>query len=901
MALAIGSRLGPYEVLGSLGAGGMGEVYRARDTKLGRDVAIKVLPASLTSDPERLARFSREAQILASLNHPNIAGIHHVEETTDGPAIVMELVEGETLADRIAQGPIPVDETLAIARQIAEALEAAHEQGIIHRDLKPANIKLRPDGTVKVLDFGLAKLAETSSSRTSDISLSPTITSPAMMTGVGVLLGTAAYMSPEQAKGKPADKRSDIWAFGCVLYEMLTGRRVFDAEDVTETLAFVLTRVPDWTVLPAGTPPSIARLLHRTLARNPRERLSDMSAARLDIDEALSAASNAPAPIAAGTHPLRNRRVAAAFVAVILAGLVSTTIVWTLSSPQPSPLLTLRFTLSPPEGWTVAMETGGTGAANLPVAISPDGRHIVMVARDAGRHSRLWVRSLDSLAARELVSTDDAVSPFWSPDSRFVAFFANGKLKKVDISGGLPVTLCTTESLNSGSWSRSGTIVFARAGNAGGGALLKVSQSGGVPAAATTLGTGEALHIRPVFLPDGRRFLYVATTLGGERTVYVGSLDSSDRHRVLNQQVGNVAVANGNLLFLQESTLLAQRFDVASGLLRGEPVPIADQLQVSGNDVPVGDFSVSETGILVYQTGEGAMGSTLTWLDRSGKALGTVGSRARYTDIELSPDGLRATASVARREPARDVWLFDVVRNAATRFTFLPAGANSSVWSPDGKYIVFSGTRSGRGDLFRKAADGTGPDQPVLVDMRNKVPWSWSPDGKFIAYSALAISGSGGPSQLWILPLSGVGKPYQLFDTQYATSMARFSPDGRWLAYVSNESGQGQVYVVSFPSLTGKWQVSIDGGTQPRWRRDGKELFFLSGGMLVAASVDGASSSFKIGAVQRLFQTRTSGGPRSVYDVAPDGQRFLVETRGEETTTSPITVVVNWPASLNDR
>jgi Tol biopolymer transport system component len=916
LSIAAGSRIGGYEVIAAIGAGGMGEVYRARDTRLNRDVALKILPEAFATDPERLARFEREAQVLASLNHPHIAAIHGLEESDGVRALVLEFVDGDTLADRIARGPIALDEALLIARQIAEALDAAHEQGIIHRDLKPANIKVRDDGTVKVLDFGLAKLAGppkgghyVSPDRSVRLQpdLSPTITSPALMTGVGVLLGTAAYMSPEQAKGREADKRTDIWAFGCVLYEMLTGTRAFGGDDVTETLAAIIKSEPDWSRLPPGTPESIRRLLRRSLEKDRRGRLADIADARLDlVDAASPAATREPAAQGSARTLAMSARIAWGLFALAVAAVVAVSYFqW---SAVPPARQRIRFTIAPPDGWTVALDVGGGGAANLPIAVSPDGNQLAMVARNAEGRQRLWVRSLEALAARELPGTDGAVAPFWSPDSRFVAFFADGKLKKIDVGGGAPVTLCSIASFNSGTWSTQGVIVFSRAGGgaSGGGALLKVPQSGGVPTAATTLGDDEALHIRPSFLPDGRHFLYRVTgpsTVAGR--MYVGSLDSNDRV-MLPDPIGNASYSRGHLLFVRESTLMAQPFDVQRLALTGEPVPVADQIQTSITSVPVGAFSASENGVLAYQTGTSAeYGVQLTWLDRAGKAVGIVAGRARYNDIELSPDGRQAAVSIPRPEQRRDVWLIDMARGVPTRFTFDEAGAQTAVWSPDGTRVIFNALRSGLSDLFEKSAGG-GPEQVLLTGEGFKVPFSWSSDGRFVLYSPRTPA-----MDLWVLPMAGDRKPFPLFQTasrnerqstaaqgnreSFVRNYGRFSPDGRWVAYVSNESGAQQVYVVPFPDANnGKWQVSPSGGSQPRWRRDGREIFYINDDVLMAATVSAAGAGLQIGAAQPLFKFRNAGLNRSNYDVAADGQRFLFETRVDDASSPPITVVVNW-------
>jgi Tol biopolymer transport system component len=550
----------------------------------------------------------------------------------------------------------------------------------------------------------------------------------------------------------------------------------------------------------------------------------------------------------------------------------------------------------------------GTGAANLPIAVSPDGRQLAMVARSGEGRTTLWIRSLDSATARELGGTDGATAPFWSPDGRFLAFYADGKLKKIAAAGGPAVTLCSASSFNSGAWSSLGVIVFARAGGSGvGGALLRVADSGGEPVTATTLATGEVLHIRPAFLPDGRHFFYRATSQAGGGGIFIASLDSADRRRILTEGVGNVQYSRGHLLFVRDTTLFAQPFDARSLVITGDPRPVAESVQTNGQGVPVGDFSVTDAGVLAYQTGNPAeTGSELTWFDRAGKVLGTVGNRAAYWDLELSPDGQQASVSIRRPQGDTDIWIVDLVRNVPTRFTFNQGLIqNRSIWSPDGRRIVFSAGRvalADQGDarggltLFEKPTAG-GPERPLPATSQDKtqallLPWSWSPDGRAIVYSS--TSGQNGPSNLWVLPLSG-GEPAPLLPSKFTHAYGRLSPDGHSLTFASNESGELQVYVVPFPDTTSaKIQISTAGGSEPRWRGDGKEIFYLDVNTLMAADVSVDHSQLKVGLPKRLFQFRYTGLPRSNYAVTPDGQRFLFITRAEASLSEPITVVVNW-------
>lgn len=881
-----GQQLGPYQVLSAIGAGGMGEVYRARDTKLGRDVAIKVLPTAFANDPERLARFQREARLLAALNHPNIAAIYGLEESSGARALVMELVEGLTLADRIKNGPIPLDEALPIAKQVAEALEYAHERGVIHRDLKPANIKVKPDGTVKVLDFGLAK-ALTDDPAPGDMSNSPTLSMGA--TVAGVILGTAAYMSPEQAKAKPVDRRADIWAFGCVLYEVLTGTQLYIGETAAETLASVMNEAPVLKALPKNTPPAIANLLRRCLERNVRQRLQHIGEARIVIEGVLSGAGPTERVVTNRKSLLRNVRFlwGVSFVFLVAALALGT---FFYSRRIPEDKGTISFFFSPPDTWSLA-QVAATGAPN-PLAVSPDGHQIAFVATSRDGRTLLWVRSLDSPTAQALIGTEGASRPFWSPDSRFLGFFADSKLKKIEVTGGAPITLCEAPNDRGGSWSRDGVIVFAGSSP---GALQRVSASGGLPTAATVLGQGETAHVRPFFLPDGRHFLYraYASTAAVEGPIFVASLNSAER-KLLNADSANVIYSQGHLLFLRGTTLMAQPFDARRLVLKGEPFPIAEQIQTQGSP-PSGIFSASENGVLAYQTGMGIPGSQLAWFDRAGKQIGVVGDSAPYGDLELSPDGKRASVNIPDQTgKGRHIWLYDLQRGLRTRFTFDPADEFTSIWSPDGSRLVFNSRRKGHLDLYQKASSGAGTDELLLEDNLDKYPFSWSPDGRFILYVS-----TGGPTglDLFVVPLSGGRKPFPFLNTKFNDQPGRFSPNGRWIAYRSDESGKNEIYVAPFPGPGGKWQISAGGGIFPRWRHDGTEIFYLApDNKLMAAAVNGEGSSFEVGAVKPLFEARVSLEYRYPYDVSPDGQRFLINTTPQR--TAPVIVVVNWTTGI---
>jgi len=885
MALTSGTRLGTYEVIALIGAGGMGEVYRAHDTNLGRDVAIKVLPEQFACEPERLARFQREAKMLAALNHSNIAAIYGLEQSGSTHYLVMELVEGPTLAERIVAGPVPVEETLPIAKQVADAVEYAHDHNVIHRDLKPANIKVTAEGIVKVLDFGLAK-AMSDEPTAADIGNSPTLSMAA--TRQGVILGTAPYMSPEQAKGKTADRRADVWAFGVVLFELLTGKQAFHGDDITEVLAAVVMKDPAFDALPAKTPPAIRNLLRRCLEKRLKRRLQHIGEARITLDDVLSDATTA-APAAAAAPSKTRERLAWAMAAV--AVIASSALAFLYFRRAPQDAQTIQFFVSPPDTWSLPLLTPA-GASAAPLAVSPDGLRIAFVARSPDNKTALWVRSLATLTAQELAGTDDASSPFWSPDSRSLAFFAGGKLKKIDISAGPPIALCDAPAARGGAWNRDGVIIFAPTGNSG---LQKVSASGGAPTFITVLVKGETSNVFPRFLPDGRHFLYRANTGSVTGPVYLASLDSAERKMLLNVDSGNILYTQGHLLFLREATLMAQPFDAQRLELTGDAFPIAEQIQTSQTINPNAVFSASENGVLAYQTGGAAGGSQLTWFDRSGKQIGTLGDSAIYSDLELSPDGKRALVSVAAGAP-RDIWIYDVVRGLKTRFTFDPAQELESVWSPDGSQVVFDSNRKGHFDLYQKASDGSGTEQVLLEDNLDKYPVSWSPDGRFLLYRSF---GSTTGNDLFVLPLTGDRKPVPFVNTQFGENYGQFSPDGRWIAYASNESGEVEIYVAPFPGPGGKRQVSTAGGTLPRWRRDGMEIFYVTlDNKLMAAAVNGKGSSFEVGAVKALFDMRALSGNRYSYDVSADGQRFLVNTLPAQAASTPITVVLNWTAAL---
>jgi len=903
MTIAVGTRLGSYEVVAAIGAGGMGEVYRARDTKLGRDVAIKVLPEAFAHDAERLSRFQREAKMLASLNHPNIATIHGLEQSGDTSYLVMELVSGETLSERVKAGPLGVEEALKIAVQIAEALEAAHEKSIIHRDLKPANVKVTPEGKVKVLDFGLAK-AFAGDAASDDPSNSPTLSAAATMRGT--ILGTAAYMSPEQARAKAVDKRTDIWAFGCVLYELLTGKQTFHGEDVTDILAAVVRAEPDWQALPEATPLQVRSLLRRCLQKDRSVRLRDAGDARIEILEAVSAPVTAAAATTGPATKGWRGRLAWVVSAVLLFSTIGLGAAAFYLFRVPTDVAPTRFFISPPEKGS--FDSGSAGAGFAAGVISPDGRRLAFTARDALGKILIWVRPLDTLAPQALQGTDDAALPFWSPDSRSIGFFAQGKLKKIDVAGGPPQTLCNAPNGRGGTWNRDGLILFAPDIRS---PLFRVASAGGEPVAVTKLPAQLAFHRFPSFLPDGHHFLYFQTSGSSEASaVYVGSLDSNESKRLLGADTDALFSVPGELLFGRQGTLLRQSFDPKQLELSGDPAPVAEEV-ASGGGVTLGGwgaFSVSENGVLAYRNGPGTTGDLqLAWFDRTGKPIEKFGKPGTYRGVDVSPDGMRI--AVHRHDgKGGDIWLFESARRTMSRFTFDASQDNSApIWSPDESRIAFSSVRNGKWGIYQKSANGTGEEELLVESDQPKVPMCWSPDGKSIVY---LVYGRNANTDQWVLPLAGDRKPIPFLQSAFRQTHPQISSDGKWIAYSSDETGKYEIYVQRFPSGEGKWQISTGGGMFPKWRRDGKELFYmetLSLGKMISVKVNPAGPTFEYGDPTELFDSGYVelghvGLNYHTYAVSPDGQRFLiprpVSTGAAEAASAPITVVLNWAAGL---
>ena len=899
MPVQPGARLGAYEIVAPLGAGGMGEVYRARDTKLGREVAIKVLPDSFVNDPERVARFEREAQLLAALNHPHIAAIYGLERSADTQFLVLELVDGETLAAKLegrSGKGLRLDEALGIARQIADAVQAAHDKGIVHRDLKPANIALTHDGAVKVLDFGLARqdLGPAASSR---LTPSPTLTFA--HTQAGVILGTAAYMSPEQAKGRVADKRSDIWAFGCVLYEMLSGTRAFEGEDVSETLAAILRAEPDWARLPEDLQSPIRTLIERCLKKDRQQRIADIAVAQFLLDEPFTTWSRAETSTASAgsSRPLKMLAAALALTTIGAAAAAAY-----LSRSAPAKDVT-RFLVTPPDR-VVLVTALRTGSSAL---ISPDGRRLAFTARDESGKILIWLRSLDALVSQPLAGTDDAEFPFWSPDSRSLAYFAHDKLLRIDTGGGPSQTVCDAPGARGGAWSREGVIVFG--GGAGKG-LERVMAAGGAPVAFTTSAFGN--HRFPSFLPDGRHVLFVISGIGTpEKTgLYISAIDSPQPRRLASADSGAVYAAPGFLLFARQTTLLAQPFDLKALDLTGDPTPIAERVE-SGVFGGVLAFSVSDTGTLAYGLGSGRDQSLqLMWFDRQGKALQAIGPPAIYLGIDLSPDEKQIVVHRHDQGVGGDLWLTDLGRGTTSRFTFDATQDNSSpVWSPDGSRIVYASLRNGRWGLYVKPSNGSAGEESLTTPSPLVGPRSWSRDGHVLVYAA---SDRQTANDVWMLPLVGERKAVPLLNSRFQERFAQISPDGRWLAYSSDENGTSELYVRPFPSGDGKWQISTAGGWEPRWRGDSRELFYadsLQLGSMMAVDINGASAALSFGNPRKLFDmtARSVVHPGAEgymrYAVSHDGQRLLIPTNSRAATfadssSSPIAVVVNWVAAL---
>ncbi|MBF8295162.1 MAG: serine/threonine protein kinase [Bacteroidetes bacterium] len=908
----IGTTVSHYNILEKLGEGGMGVVYKAQDTKLNRAVALKFLPTHLSASEQDKARFLQEAQAAASLSHPNICTIYGIDEH-EGPAsadalsgkqifIAMELVEGQTLRDN--KQSFSIKQTVDIGVQIADGLAAAHEKGIVHRDIKPENIMVRKDGIVQIMDFGLAKLRGAS-----------------RLTKEGTMVGTVGYMSPEQVQGQETDHRTDIFSLGVILYEMLSGQSPF--RGVHETAIIYEIVNVDTAPLSSLKPeidPELDAIVLECLAKEKTERYQSVAEVAKELRRfkressrtrvsRVSITREAYRPSGIQTsggvireegHAQSSKRSAVRNLLTgerlawggIVAVLFALAIVHVLEgTPE---IRTFRSTILPPDKSVFATTFGGH------IALSPDGRLLAFVAKDSAGRSLLWVRPLNAIIGQPLNGTDDATFPFWSSDSRTIGFFAGGKLKKIEASGGPSQVICDAEGGRGGSWSHDGTIVFCPSG--GRFAIYRVSSAGGEPAAVTTLDSSlsEQSHRWPFFLPDGRHFLYVTRTTSGATTdmdgIYVASLDTTVKPHLLFHGSSSAAYAGGHLLFARSQTLMAQPFDAASLTTTGEAFPIAEGVYFESFTSRT-SFSASTNGVLAYQTGAGSAGVLLPWFDRRGKQVGAIGQTLLCYDLRLSPDGKKvAVSQYDSKNRNLDIWLYEIGRTVWTRFTFDQATDRWPIWSPDGNTIVFSSARKGPANLYRRPSSGAGGDEALLESNRDKIASDWSRDGRFITYVA---DDPKTKTDIWILPMTGERKPFLFLQTEFAEGRAKFSPDGRWIAYQSNESGRIEIYIRPFPGPGGKWQVSTGGGTYPHWSSDCRELSYLAMDKIMTAEIKLGASSIDVGSAKPLFQFRPfAGAGRDLYDVTRDGQQFLAVSVGGEESSSPITLVTNWDREL---
>jgi Tol biopolymer transport system component len=885
LTLSAGSRLGPYEIVAPLGAGGMGEVYRARDTRLERTVAIKVLSSHLSASPEVRQRFEREAKTISQLSHPHICALHDVGREGDVEYLVMEYLEGETLADRLLKGPLPLEQTLRYGIQIADALDKAHRQGVVHRDLKPGNVMLTKTG-VKLLDFGLAKVLSPARS-TLDLTSFPTQAAP--VTREGTLLGTVQYMAPEQLEGKDADARTDIFAFGCVLYEMATGKKAFSGSTQASLISSILRDEPQpISQVQPMSPPALDHVVKKSLAKDPEDRWQNAADLGGELKWIAEAGSQTGATAVA---PQRRRR--RDWLAWVAAGLLLLTTLFLGNEVRRlrsgDRVRAIHSYLDPPEKTTFRL----TGDDSAPIAIAPDGTRAVF-----GAGGKLWLQSLAAGTVTPLAATDGGRFPFWSPDSRSIGFFSGGKLRVLDASGGPVQTICGAPNPRGGSWGRSGVIVFAPDVGTG---LSRVAASGGSPAPLTVLTDRKkhTTHRWPYFLPDGKHVLYLAANHASPRSedngIYVASLDGGAPRRLMSSY-GSAQYASGWLLSVRERSLMAIPFDAKRIEISGQPVRVADDANFDSG-VWRGTFAASENGVLGYQIAREGGGGRLTWLDFSGRHLAPVAEKSPAYSPEMSPDGRRA--SVVMGDPNNDVWVYELDRGVQTRLTTDAEAQIAPVWSPDGSQIVFVQGLGGGSDflLVTIAADGAGRQKEIYRSKERLEVSDWSRDGRYL----LVDRGNIGASDIWAFPIADPAKAFPLVQSPFLEHSGQFSPDGKWVAYVSQHTGRDEVYVASFPSGGTRWQVSGSGGTQPRWSADGRELYFVSSSDdLTATAVDGSGPRFVVKDVRPLFRVNMYTGPRSGmygYDVAPDGKRFLVNDAGEA-GQARVALVVNWTAEL---
>jgi Tol biopolymer transport system component/tRNA A-37 threonylcarbamoyl transferase component Bud32 len=884
MTIEAGARLGPYEITAPIGAGGMGEVYRAKDTRLGRDVAVKVLPAAMSSSPELRQRLDREAKTISQLSHPHICTLHDVGHQDGTDYLVMELLDGETLADRLGRGTIPLEQALRIGIEIAGALDAAHRQGIVHRDLKPGNIMLTKSG-VKLLDFGLAKLAIPPSHVSQATSLPTALQESQPLTSRGTILGTFQYMSPEQLEGREADARSDIFAFGCVLYEMLTGQKAFTGKSQASLIGSIMTSEPaPISSIQPMTPPAVDRLVKGCLAKEPEHRWSTAHDVMLQLQWIAEGGSAAglPAPVAARRKS--REKLAWGVAAALFLAAAALTYGFIRRAPKPPRLV--RFEVAIPPNVT---------AIDAP-KISPDGKTLAFNATDAAGKTQIWLRPLNALTAQPLPGTEGTRRPFWSPDSRFLAFMADGKLKKIDVTGGPPTKICDAPTGVDGSWSPEGVILLDGTGPD---PILRVSAAGGAPVVAVKAEPSrKEIQVGwPEFLPDGRHFLYMAMNQKADDSAYrIGSLDSAETRAFAPAQTMLAFAPPGYLLFAKDRTLMAQRFDAKALKMIGEPVPLAEQI---GTDtVGLARFSVSRDGVLAYRTGES--GDRMVWVDRAGKELDTVLEKGEFQDPSLSPAGDQlAFELIDARTGKSDVWLRDLARGVDSRFTFAPGNAYAGLWTPDGDALVYTSERDDAPGIYEKSTVGRG-EEKLLARLEGLFfPTSMTPDGSAVAVQIRAPNPKTGWDIL-ILPRTPGAKPVPFRPTPFNEGNAHFSPDGKFIAFMSNESGRNEVYVQAYPGPGRTWQISTSGGADIHWSADGKELFYRAPDQrLMAVETQLGGGAFQPGIPRPLFLARIATGA-STTKYAPDrtGQRFLVvSTLGREYLT-PTTIVLNWSAGL---
>jgi len=881
VALESGTRIGPYEVDTLLGSGGMGEVYRARDMRLGRDVAIKVVPPAFTADPDRLTRFEREARLLATLNHPHICTVYGVEESQGGRALILELIEGVTLADRIGSGPIPIRQALAIAEQIADALEAAHEKGVVHRDLKPANVKLTPDGVAKVLDFGLAKSSMGSLAGVTQA------TETAGGTRDGIILGTAAYMSPEQARGQPVDKRTDVWAFGCLLYEMLAGRSPFSRQTVSDTIAAILEREPDWSALADGTPTEVARLLRRCLEKESRQRLRDIGDARLELHDLSTAPTPLPSPGRDAARVRMTRWIGVATVGVVAASLGY--YLATGKEPAKADVHPTRFAVELP----LAAPQLSRGLGNHVMALSPDGSHLAFFARQSGELAHLWVRSLDQLESKLIASAEGGFDPFFSPDGRWIGFFEGHQIKRVAITGGDPLTICDTASAGDAagaSWATEDTIFFTPSPTSG---LWRVAAAGGVPSPVLT---DKDIEYRwPQVLPDKKLVVFTSSAsgspAGSERQIFVQSLDSKER-RALIQGTGGY-VAGGYLIFLRGNTVLAVPVDLDRLQTAGTPQPLIDRVSTAA---PGASMSLSRTGSLAYVPASSQPDGTLAWVSRDGTEQRLSAPVRPYSQPRLSPDLRQLAVTVEPTIGSVDsVWMYDFSREMLSP---LAADRSSSfpVWTPDGRGVTFFTSQG----IYSRAIDGSGREEQLLTE-RPGPTMSWSSDGRTLVFVRIEQANL---TDLWLLSFDDLGKPQQprpFVQSRSREGGAVFAPDGRSIAYVSNETGRNEIWVRSVADAGLRQQISTEGGNEVTWPRPGRELFFRAGDLMMVVDVR-TTPTFTAGKPRPLFKGKYTPSTAlwSNYDVTPDGRRFLMvkPTTASQLRPQSINVLLNWPEAL---